>query len=102
MGGRGPNIDERFERQPIERLDPSYERGRSEQRDGGEITCRTVVVPGSGRDPQEVCERTVQQCRTVVVPGSGRGPHEVCEPVVQTCRTTVIPGSGRGPQQICE
>jgi hypothetical protein len=32
-----------------------------------------VVVPGSGRGPQEVCERVVQRCRTVVVPGSGRG-----------------------------
>jgi hypothetical protein len=44
----------------------------------GEIRCRTVVVPGSGRGPQEVCERVVQQCRTVVVPGSGRGPQQVC------------------------
>lgn len=67
----------------------------------GEIRCRTVVVPGSGRGPQEVCERVVQQCRTVVVPGSGRGPQEVCERVVQRCRTVVVPGSGRGPQQVC-
>ncbi len=44
----------------------------------GDIRCRTVVVPGSGRGPQEVCERVVQQCRTVVVPGSGRGPQQVC------------------------
>ena len=44
----------------------------------GDIRCRTVVVPGSGRGPQEVCERVVQQCRTVVAPGSGRGPQLVC------------------------
>src|SRR5215212_853641 len=58
----------------------------------GELRCRTVVVPGSGRGPQEVCERVVQRCRTVVVPGSGRGPQEVCERVVQRCRTVVVPG----------
>jgi hypothetical protein len=44
----------------------------------GDIRCRTVVVPGSGRGPQEVCERVVQRCRTVVDPGSGRGPQQVC------------------------
>jgi hypothetical protein len=44
----------------------------------GEIRCRTVVTPGSGRGPQQVCERVVQRCRTVVTPGSGRGPQQVC------------------------
>jgi len=55
--------------------------GTGTDRGGGadeEIRCRTVVVPGSGRGPQEVCERVVQRCRTVVSPGSGRGPQQVC------------------------
>ena len=55
--------------------------GTGTGRGGGadeEIRCRTVVVPGSGRGPQEVCERVVQRCRTVVSPGSGRGPQQVC------------------------
>ncbi len=68
----------------------------------GGITCRTVVVPGSGEGMREVCQRSVQKCRTAVVPGSGRGPQEVCEQVVQTCRTATVPGSGRGAEQICE
>jgi hypothetical protein len=44
----------------------------------GRVRCRTVVVPGSGRGPQQVCER-IPRCRTVVVPGSGRGPQQVCD-----------------------
>ena len=40
--------------------------------------CRTVVVPGSGRGPQEVCERPEPQCETIVEPGSGKGPQRVC------------------------
>jgi hypothetical protein len=40
--------------------------------------CRTVVVPGSGRGPQEVCERPEPQCETVIEPGSGKGPQRVC------------------------
>ena len=46
---------------------------------GSDIQCRTVVVPGSGRGPQEVCEGVVQRCRTVVTPGSGSGPQQICE-----------------------
>ena len=41
--------------------------------------CRTVVEPGSGKGPQEVCERVAPRCRTVVEPGSGKGPQEVCD-----------------------
>ncbi len=41
--------------------------------------CRTVVVPGSGRGPQEVCERPEPQCETIVEPGSGKGPQRVCK-----------------------
>jgi hypothetical protein len=44
----------------------------------GRVRCRTVVVPGSGRGPQRVCER-IPRCRMVVVPGSGRGPQRVCD-----------------------
>jgi hypothetical protein len=40
--------------------------------------CRTVVVPGSGRGPQEVCERPEPQCETIIEPGSGKGPQRVC------------------------
>ena len=55
-----------------------YGGGRGGAGADGEIRCRTVVVPGSGRGPQQVCEQVVQQCRTVVTPGSGRGPQQVC------------------------
>jgi hypothetical protein len=53
--------------------------GRGTRRDSCPDRCRTVVEPGSGRGPQEVCERVLPKCRTVVEPGSGKGPQEVCE-----------------------
>ena len=66
-----------------------------------------IIVPvqggGDGRDPgrraRNVCP---DRCRTAVVPGSGRGPQQVCRPVAPRCRTVVVPGSGRGPQEVCE
>jgi hypothetical protein len=51
--------------------------------------------PGSGTGTGRV------RCRIVVVPGSGRGPQRVCEPIPR-CRTVVIPGSGLGPQRVCD
>ena len=43
----------------------------------GPVVCRTVRIPGQG--PTRVCERAFQRCRTVVIPGSGRGPQRVCD-----------------------
>jgi len=43
----------------------------------GPVVCRIVRIPGQG--PTRVCERAFQRCRTVVVPGSGRGPQRVCD-----------------------
>ena len=62
---------------------------------GVEIDIAPRVGPGSGTGRGDF------QCRTVVVPGSGRGPEEVCE-AVRHCRTVVVPGSGRGPQEVCD
>src|SRR5437764_14192757 len=53
---------------------------------------------GPGRGARNACP---DRCRTVVVPGSGRGPQQVCKPVAPRCRTVVVPGSGRGPQEVC-
>ena len=44
----------------------------------GRVRCRTVVVPGSGLGPQQVCER-IPRCRIVRIPGSGLGPQRVCD-----------------------
>jgi len=58
------------------------------------------IVPGTGRGTgRDSCP---DRCRTVVEPGSGKGPDEVCEHVLPKCRTVVEPGSGKGPQQVCE
>jgi hypothetical protein len=43
----------------------------------GPVVCRIVRIPGQG--PTRVCERAFQRCRTVVIPGSGRGPQRVCD-----------------------
>ena len=49
--------------------------GRGDGR--GPVVCRIVRIPGQG--PTRVCERASQRCRTVVIPGSGRGPQRVCD-----------------------
>lgn len=69
------------------------------------IGALAIIISGVGfADSVEAAVR----CRTVVVPGSGRGPERVCNhyrptfyPRAARCRTIVVPGSGRGPERVC-
>jgi len=58
-------------------LGPGGGDGRGVGDGRGPVVCRTVRIPGQG--PTRVCERAFQRCRTVVIPGSGRGPQRVCD-----------------------